>query len=793
MSTLTPGLQANTPSRTHIQSENVGILELPPEILERILVQAVSDSEWSPNCSDSQLTYCQCERIDGIDGTTPASRVTTRVDADVQNSIHQSASALLETGAVNRPEETRVHAVGCELARKLNKHNVALPCAAWVYLAPVCRKFRHTLQKAATKVVLGDCYEVPSLEWSLQPSNLQEGLNSGRSFRSSLSDFAEDRYARVDYHAPAMLLQGPLMSCPRLDDLDISGCDVLSDEEVVSFALQETCKLRRLSIRVCNQQTDRSVINLARTSREALREVELSGCDRHRHGAMSPSVSRASRHVPCQALTSRSLAALSEYCRNLSQITISNAPSIDNDGIASLATLPKLRDVTLQRVPAVTDTGIERLAAGEARLAKLSLLSNTTLSDSAILALTTGKATKDSLIVFALTFNYSVTDNGIATLVGRLKTLRDIQVDHCSLVSDKWTSAVAAGGGLSRVSLRAVGLELTCPGLAGLAGGSPRMSSLRALNLGFVASVNASALTTLLAAVPQLSVLVLDACSNVDDDAVRVLGRFPKLTSLDLSWCGKLTLDGVMHLCRSNLARTLRRLSIGPVAEPGSVAQDDAESFGEEGVENVGHGVNLEDDGSDAEDLDDNNMYSDAMLAQQMDAAASTMSGLALPMPALDLGPGAQEDAVSEPALQLPAGAIEIPQCPVETSPSSDFIHTDERVDNEARARATPIAAGTDGRAVDSPRGNCSSQYGESVSVIPTPLENDPDLCRRGAALDLALYKIGATCTSLCDLVLCGSVDPATIDWLRKHSRARIDSMEAGISSSLYHAPSALL
>jgi hypothetical protein len=461
-----------------------------------------------------------------------------------------------------------------------------LPFATWSTLPAVHPAFRAAFYAAVSRVALADAYAVSAAHYP------------------TLASYT---------HAARRILAGPLLRCGRLRDLDLNACDALTDEDVAAFAARAP-PLASFTVTVCRGQTDAAVLALARAS-PRLRAADVSGCDRHRHsaallaaGGADPDAVREARwaagqrHVPCHALTNSSLLALATFCRGLRSLTVSNAPHVTDTALRALAALPELDDVVLRRLPAITDAGVRALVSGPASLTSLSLFSNTALGDDALRAVATGRASRRSLAFFGMTFSYAVSDAGFAALVEAVPTLDELQADHCGQVTDAWTRPVRGGGGLTRVSVRNVGIVLTARGVCDLANDGRGGSRLTALNLGFVASVDAELLRALRDAAPALEVLVLDACGGVDDEAAEVIGGFEKLRTLDLSWCSKVTAAGVSSLCGGVAGPRLTRLSIGPLPRGSDEVggADDLPDVEDVAAAGQGHGIALADEEEEA-------------------------------------------------------------------------------------------------------------------------------------------------------------------------------------------------
>ncbi|CAN7939616.1 unnamed protein product, partial [Ixodes hexagonus] len=82
---------------------------------------------------------------------------------------------------------------------------------------------------------------------------------------------------------------------------------------------------------------------------------------------------------------------------------------------------------------------------------------------------------------------------------------------------------------------------------------------LRKLDLGYSAHVDADTLALFVDRCPSLSHVIVDGCPDVDDEAVEVLCRLPKLELLNLRHCRRVTADGLRVIAS---ARRMRCLSL---------------------------------------------------------------------------------------------------------------------------------------------------------------------------------------------------------------------------------------
>lgn len=630
----------------------------------------------------------------------------------------------------------------------------AAPFAAWTTLPAVHRDFRCAFYAAVTRVALRDAYAAPAARYT------------------SLLAYAA---------APARLLAGPVAACRRLRALDLHGCDSLEDTDIAAFAARCSI-LRELALTVCRGQTDAAVLALSRASPE-LRRVDVAGCDRHRHSAAvlasgeggeeatrEARLASTQRHEPCKALTNLSVVALTMFCYKLRSVTLSNAPHITDAALLSISGLPELTVVVLRRLLAITDAGVRALVSGPARITSLSLFSNSTLGDDALRAITHGRATASSLAFFGISFSFNVSDAGLCALVAGVPTLDELQVDHCGQVTDSWMRSAERGGGLTRVSLRNVGLMLTSRGVCDLArAGACAAETCRlvAINLGFVSTVNTELLRQLRAAAPQLEVLVLDACGSVDDDSARVIAGFECLRVLDLSWCSKLSSDGIAALCNGVVGARLERLSIGPIPLPEEVAADAAAAAA---------------------------AAADVAAAAAAAAAVGDGGGNAFPAGAGDGGAQWPPPQWLGDGVAGNNGEGGDAEGGIEDEGDSDGNEQPANDGEEAEEAAMPALleyfgdeAGELGNALDLVVHEVSDDEEPLAAAFQASLRRGY-VENRDDVVDATLYEVGRKCTALRELALSGDVSAAAIAWLTKNTTARIEylDMQTGISSSIY-------
>lgn len=408
-----------------------------------------------------------------------------------------------------------------------NESDGIVPFSYWHFMT-VSRRFRRAILSLITNVELVRCYDVPNVN-------------------------------TIPQNRPATILQGPLLHCHRLQHLDISGCDNLTDDDVGSF-LRHTHALRSFTAVICHRQTDMILQDLANRSGCTLRELDLTGCDRFRHDALFPRNREVFNFQPCDALTNSSLEQISTLCTELRSIVLSKALEITDQGLKSLSKLPHLEKVLLRRLTGISDEGISYLADGHGRLRSIMLMSCGMITDAGLESLAFGHATK-RLEYVSVSFNHRVTGRGIRTLVRYLPFLAELNLDNCQEIKDGWCNNVNDHvSSLKRFMFRGVSLEITEQGITDMA----RIVQFESLDLSYVGTIDANILELLQTLAPRIQTLILEACNKVDDDAARVIAQFSTIRELNISWCS-VSSTGLREMVSGPIGKELRMLRVGPL------------------------------------------------------------------------------------------------------------------------------------------------------------------------------------------------------------------------------------
>jgi hypothetical protein len=149
-----------------------------------------------------------------------------------------------------------------------------------------------------------------------------------------------------------------LTQIPSLTELDLSGCDQVTDVSV--SRLKKINGLEILDLSFCNQISDASLVQLAEL--ENLRSLNLNWC---------------------YAVTDGGLSALAK-CSSLQSLSLWGCEEVTDLGVTALAKLPILRSLDLPEFASITDASLIMLSDKAQSLECLRLDHLTTITDDGI-------------------------------------------------------------------------------------------------------------------------------------------------------------------------------------------------------------------------------------------------------------------------------------------------------------------------------------------------------------------------------------------------------------------------
>ncbi|KAI0516260.1 hypothetical protein KFK09_008932 [Dendrobium nobile] len=344
-----------------------------------------------------------------------------------------------------------------------------------------------------------------------------------------------------------------LLSCPQLDELDLSSCHKLSDAGIRSAATS------------CPLLTSLDLAFCSCTSDETLREIALA-CPNIcvLDASYCPNISLESVKLPmltnlklhnCHGITSASLCAIS-HSRMLKALQLDNCSLLTSVSLD----LPHLRSISLVHCRKFLDLNLRSQVLSDVKVSNCSLLQRISIVSDALKKLVLQK--QESLANLLLQcHNLQEVDlsdcesltNSVCEIFsdgGSCPMLKVLVLDNCESLT------VVRLNSYSLVSISLVGcramnvLDLSCPNLLKInLDGCDHLKEaslcpvgLEYLNLGICPKLNALQIEA-----PKMSVLELKGCGMLSQASISC----PSLTSLDASFCRQFTDDSLSSTAAS--------------------------------------------------------------------------------------------------------------------------------------------------------------------------------------------------------------------------------------------------
>ncbi|KAK3904870.1 SCF E3 ubiquitin ligase complex F-box protein grrA [Staphylotrichum tortipilum] len=293
--------------------------------------------------------------------------------------------------------------------------------------------------------------------------------------------------------------------CPRLQGLNISNCQRISNESLVRLA--QACRyLKRLKLNECGQIKDEAILAFAEYCPNIL-EIDLQQC-------------RLIGNEPVTALFAKGQA--------LRELRLANCDRVDDFAFLSLPpyrSYDHLRILDLTSCIGITDRAVEKIIEVAPRLRNLVLQKCRNLTDAAVYAIS---RLARNLHFLHLGHCSNITDDGVKRLISLCNRIRYIDLGCCTNLTDDSVTKLASLPKLKRIGLVKCA-NITDASVIALANAN-RRPRMRRDPHGNLIPVEYSTSQSCLERVH------LSYCTNLTQTSIiRLLNSCPRLTHLSLT------------------------------------------------------------------------------------------------------------------------------------------------------------------------------------------------------------------------------------------------------------------
>jgi F-box/leucine-rich repeat protein 2/20 len=344
--------------------------------------------------------------------------------------------------------------------------------------------------------------------------------------------------------------------CPNLRDLELFGCESITDASV-HFLARSCTQLQVLNLTQCKNISDAafSILNSEPGLLSNLQCLDLTRCTKVGDEGVC-SVAQSCRGLvslnltSCEGVTDVAINAIANSCEYLRTLILGKCKKVTDASVLEL--VQRCRSITvldLQRC-GITNQSVVTISATCAQLRELDV-SATDITDDCIPLLS--NLTKLEGLGLE---DVRLTETGVSA-ISNCTSLSSLKLAYCTGVTDLTLEKLA------QLSLKSVDFSY-CNSMTakGFIQTLPRWPQLKTLVLkGF------NHLTTETIEHSFIENLTLSWCKHLEDKAVVSLVDCPRLTTLDLAWCAKITGNSLHKLAQQcPLLKTLNLRGCNKIA-----------------------------------------------------------------------------------------------------------------------------------------------------------------------------------------------------------------------------------